>query len=240
MVDQFTWIPIYQELAKKLIDWEQKQTQLISFLEKLRTEGYVITPLTDKDRDGARFLLKEIDPFTFFGVFNRRIRQDQRTSILAQMKRHFKLQCDLPEDFNGVPVLNNLKSWFIPDQTARQLEEVGKLWRVFRLGLGEDPLGNEQFLEAFDAALTVKQTNVNLTMGLFWIRPGTFLNLDQNNREYLSIRLPADGLTAKFYAEMVRLMREEEKPFSEISLAAWGAENERVRRVAESQEAQYR
>jgi 5-methylcytosine-specific restriction protein B len=77
-------------------------------------------------------------------------------------------------------------------------------------------------------------------MGLFWIRPDTFLNLDQNNREYLGIRLPADGLTARFYAEMVRLLREEEKPFPELSLAAWGAENERVRRVAESQEAQYR
>src|SRR5919108_4689125 len=99
---------------------------------------------------------------------------------------------------------------------------------------------NRQFLQAFDEALKVKQTNVNLTMGLFWVRPDTFLSLDQNNREYLGIRLPTGGLTAKFYAEMVRLMREEEKPFPQISLAAWGAENERARQVAEAKEAQYR
>jgi 5-methylcytosine-specific restriction protein B len=239
--NQFTWIPIYEELAKTLTGWENRQEELISFLEELRSQGFVITPLYDKDSDGARFLLKEIDPFTFLGVFNRRIGYDQRIAILSQIKQQFGLQGDLPEDFNGVPVLNNLRSWFFPNQTSRDANDIGRLWRVFQLALSEqDPLESKEFLKAFDEALKVKQTNVNLTMGLFWVRPDTFLNLDQNNREYLGIRLPADGLTAKFYAEMVRLMREEEKPFPELSLAAWGAENERVRMVAESQEAQYR
>ena len=241
MINNFTWIPLYQELANELKSWEDRQEELIAFLEELRSQGFVITPLYDKDGDGARFLLKEIDPFTFLGVFNRRIGYDQRLAILTQMKGHFGLHGDLPEDFNGVPVLNNLRSWFFPNQTSRDANDIARLWKVFQLALSEgDPLASQEFLTAFDEALKVKQTNVNLTMGLFWIRPDTFLNLDQNTREYLGIRLPADGLTAKFYAEMVRLLREEEKPFPELSLAAWGAENERVRRVAESQEAQYR
>ena len=239
-LNQFTWIPIYQELAKELSKWENRQEQLISFLEELRTEGYVITPLQDKDAEGARFLLREIDPFTFFGVFNRRIGYDQRIAILGRIKQHFQLQSDLPEDFNGVPILNNMRSCFFSNQTSRDAHDIERLWRVFQLALGVSPLENKEFLEAFDAALKVKQTNVNLTIGLFWIRPDTFLSLDQSTREYLGIRLPTGGLTAKFYAEMVRLMREEEKPFPEISLSAWGAENERMRMVAESKEAQYR
>jgi 5-methylcytosine-specific restriction protein B len=240
LIDQFTWIPIYQELAQELAGWENRQEELISFLEELRNEGYVITPLQDKDADGARFLLKEIDPFTFFGVFNRRIGYDQRMAILLQIKQHFGLQKDLPEDFNGVPILNNMRSWFFSNQPARDPDDVRRLWRVFQLALTENPLENKEFLEAFDEALQVKQTNVNLTMGLYWIAPDTFLSLDQINREYLGIRLPSGGLTAKFYAEMVRLMQEEERPFPAISLAAWGAENERTRMIAESKEAQYR
>ena len=239
-VNQFTWIPIYQELADKLARWEKRQQELISFLEEIRSQGFVITPLNDKDGDGARFLLKEIDPFTFFGVFNRRIGYDQRTAILSQMKQYFELSSELPEDFNGVPVLNNMKSWFFPNQKARGISDVARLWRVFHLGLEENPLENKEFLEAFDEALTVKQTNVNLTMGLYWIRPNTFLNLDQTNRSYLGIRLPEGGLTAKFYVQTIEAILADEKPFPELSLAAWGAENERTRRVAESKEAEYR
>src|SRR5512138_59751 len=106
MAESFSWIPIYQELADKLADWQDRQSELIAFLEGLRTEGYVVTPLNDRDNDGARFLLKEIDPFSFFGVFNRGIRQDQRRAILASMKYFFALQSDLPEDYDGLPILN--------------------------------------------------------------------------------------------------------------------------------------
>ncbi len=239
-VNQFTWIPIYQELADKLAGWENRQPELISFLEELRTQGFVVTPLNDKDSDGARFLLKEIDPFTFLGVFNRRVGYDQRLTILSQMKQFFELQSELPEDFNGVPVLNNMKSWFFPNQKSRGITDVGRLWRAFQFALQDNPLENKEFLQAFDDALAVKQTNVNLTMGLYWIRPYTFLSLDQTNRSYLGIRLPEGGLTAKFYAQTVASILAEEKPFPELSLAAWGAENERTRRVAETKEATYR
>ena len=91
MTEHFTWIAIYQELAEALAGWQDRQAELIAFLEDLRTQGYVITPLTDKDEEGAPFLLNELDPFTFFGVFNRGIKDEQRIAILSQMKRHFNL-----------------------------------------------------------------------------------------------------------------------------------------------------
>lgn len=231
---------MYQELALELTRWDIKQAELIAFLEELRNQGFVITPLDDRDGDGSRLLLSEIDPFTFFGVFNRRIAYEQRIAILSQIKRYFQLQSELPEDFDGVPLLNNLKSWFVANQLSRGAHDVQKLWRVFQLALEGNPLENEEFLQAFDEALTVKQTNVNLTMGLFWIRPDTFLSLDLTNRAYLGVRLPEGGLNSTFYAETIRTVRAEGKPFAEISLAAWGAENERLRRVAESKEAEYR
>jgi 5-methylcytosine-specific restriction protein B len=82
----FTWVPLYQELAQKLISWQGRQIELITFLEELRAEGHVITPLNDRGHDGRRFLLQEIDPFTFFGVFNRGIRHEQRMAILGRVR----------------------------------------------------------------------------------------------------------------------------------------------------------
>jgi 5-methylcytosine-specific restriction enzyme B len=232
-VRSFTWIPFYQELAQKLKGWETRQTELIAFLETLRAEGYVITPLNDKDKEGSRFLLKEIDPFTFFGVFNRGIGYEQRIAILTRMKSFFDLQSEVPDDFNGVPMLNNLKSWFFPYQDSRSADDITRLWQVFHQAVGKSPLGKRQFLRAFDAALSVKQTNVNLTMALFWMRPDTFLSLDQNIRAHLGIKLPPGGMTAKFYAETVTKYANGKKSFPEISLEAWGAGNERAGMVSE-------
>lgn len=236
MIEQFTWCPIYQQLANELAKWQDRQADLIAFLEDLRGDGLVITPFNDKDNADGRFLLKEIDPFTFFGVFNRGIRYDQRMSILARMKQFFQLNAELPEDFNGVPVLNNQKSWFIAYQTFRLSDDVAKLWRVFQLALSENPLQNSEFSNAFDAAITVKQTNINLTMGLYWIRPDTFINLDQTNRSFLGVKLPKGGLNAAFYIQTIKQFQVLGKSFPEISLEAWGIGSEKARMIADAKE----
>jgi 5-methylcytosine-specific restriction protein B len=225
MPAKFTWIPIYEETASELVDWENRQTELISFLEQLRADGLKITPLTDQDEEGARFLLKVIDPFSFFGVFNRGIKNEQRLNILAAVKKLFGLKSELPTDFAGIPVLNNQRSWFFAYQNERKENDIPRLWRAFRLALGTDPLHNADFLRSFDEALEVKGTNFNLTIGLFWIRPNTFLNLDQNNRRFLKVKLPSAGLSAKFYVEVLESALTRRKPLPELSYEAWEGES---------------
>lgn len=233
VTNQFTWIPIYQELARELANWENRQSELIAFLETLRRDGFVITPLNDKNKAGIRYPLKELDPFTFFGVFNRRIQYEQRIHILARIKDYFKLKSDLPEDLNGVPILDNRKSWFFATKVSREANDIPKLWHVFQLALKKSPLRNKDFQKAFDEAVAVNGANVNLTMGLFWINPNTFLNLDETNRAHLGIQIPTSGLNAKFYAETVKQFASDKKSFPELSLEAWGYQNARTKMITE-------
>lgn len=221
MPTQFTWIPLYQELATALSKWQNRQDELIAFLENLRAQGFVITALQDKDENGEKFLMSEIDPFTFFGVFNRGIKQEQRLGILREFQRFFGLTRPLPDDFDGIPILNNQSSRFFSTQDKRQVDDVLRLWTIFQEALADNPLSQSAFREAFDNALQVRKTNVNLTMGLFWIRPYTFLNLDSTNREYLEITLPKTGLTAQFYIDVVQSVAAQGKPFPELSRDAW-------------------
>jgi 5-methylcytosine-specific restriction protein B len=225
MDTKFTWIPIYKEIARKLLQWEDRQSELIAFLEKLRSDGLIITPLNDKDDKGARFLLKEIDPFTFMGVWNRGIRKDQRFAILEEVIKFFGIQAALPTDFSGIPLLNNQKSWLFAYQPGRGVNDVKRLWTVFKLALADKPLENPEFLKAFDEALEVPNTNINLTMGLFWVRPEDFLNLDGVNREYLNIKLPSGGLSSDFYVKSVRDIVKRGQSLFEISHKAWEAMN---------------
>jgi 5-methylcytosine-specific restriction protein B len=129
MADKFTWIPVYREIAERLVGWQDRQGDLIAFLEQLRSQGLTITPLVDQDDKGTRFLLTEIDPFTFFGVFNRSIRQEQRLAILAEVMKLLGIDGAVPKDFDGLPHLNAVNSWFIAYQPARKTDDVQRLWR---------------------------------------------------------------------------------------------------------------
>ena len=50
----------------------------------------MITPLNDRDANDAHFLMKEIDPFTFLGVFNRGIKDQHRIGILTELKEFLR------------------------------------------------------------------------------------------------------------------------------------------------------
>jgi len=219
--NRFTWTALYSQLATKLAAYADRQPELIALLEQIREQGFVVTPLADKDASGNPSLLSEIDPFTFFGSFNRGIKEEHRLGILAALKKYFECDAELPSDFSGIPILNNQKSWFISYQYEREPEDVDKLWRVFQLALGDDPLNDSDFKLAFDAALGVRGVNVNLTMGLFWIRPDTFLNLDSTNRSLLRIDLKK-GLSGEIYLKtLAEVSQEQKRSFLEISHDAY-------------------
>lgn len=218
----FDWIPFYEELATKLAAHREHQEELIAFLEELRARGLTISPLMDKDETGRRFLLTEIDPFTFLGSFNRGLTEERRIQILEAMKPRFEVRATVPTDFSGIPTLNNQSSWFISYQDKRRPGDVERLWNLFSLALGDSPLGDAAFGGAFDRALEVRGTNVNLTMGLFWIRPRYFLSFDANLRKHLKIILPRDGFSFAFYQETLAGLKGKRKAdFPHLSYEAW-------------------
>ncbi len=223
MAEQFTWIPLYAEIAERLLAWEDRQPELIACLEGLREQGVKVTPINDKDKEGNTFVMKEIDPFTFCGSFNRGIRDEERLAILKEVKQLLGATKPLPDDFAGIPILNNMRSWLVPYQHSRGRDDVAKLWQVFREAQSDNPLDSAGFAAAFDNAIKLRGVSTNLTMGLFWIRPDTFLNLDKRNRKYLKIKLPRQGLNAKFYISTVKDVLEQGKPLPEVSYAAWVA-----------------
>ena len=224
--ETFDWIPFFEELADKLVAFRSNQQELLQFLEGLRADGLTITPLGDKDETGRQFPLAEIDPFTFFGSFNRGILYQTQIRILQAAKAKFNLAAPVPRDLTGVPVLNNQKSWFFGYQADRKPNDVDRLWKVFTLALGQTPLADPDFARAFDEALKVRNTNINLTMGLFWIRPKTFLSLDSTMREHLNIKLPSQGVSFQFYRKVVEQVQKNAKQdLPHLSAAAWVAVN---------------
>ncbi len=215
--NQFTWIPLYKELATKLLGWENRQSELIALIEAMRADDFIVTTMADRDANDNPFLMKEIDPFTFFGVFNRGITNEGRIEILTRLKEFFSCTSDVPSDFDGIPLVNNMKSWFVGFSYRRKSDDVTRLWNVFRLAQGTDPIQDPEFANAYDAAMEVFNVSNNLTMGLFWIRPELFISMEAKNREYL--KLPANvSRTAKSYlAALAKVKSAHTESFAQIS-----------------------
>ena len=222
MAKNFTWIPFYKELANRLKDWENKQTELISFLESLREKELPIVSLDDIDEDDNEFIFKEIDPFTIFAVFNRQISEENKKKILEEFQNKFSIQAPIPTDFNGIPHANNLQSWFINYTFNRGPKDVKILWDLFRLALEEAPLENPRFLSTFNQAIKISSVAYGkITMGLFWINPDHFINLDKTNKSFLNLKIDSSKFHAKDYKNLIEELKKKYPSFPELSYKAF-------------------
>jgi hypothetical protein len=123
---KFTWIPIYAELANKVLSYRNRQSELISILKDLEMKGFPVISIVDYDQQKITIPLAAIDPFTFFACFNTGIKNENRRGILAYLKAKFELQSGVPGDFDGIPILFIQNAWFFPYATERE-----PLWACF-------------------------------------------------------------------------------------------------------------
>ena len=175
----FDWIPFYEELAKKLLKYKDKPDELASIIYNNFDRNTEIHNL--HDGDGSDYA--EIDPFTVYSIFNRKV--NNRSDLLAKIKKVFKINAALPTSFEGIPLLNNLNSAFCCFSKDRSADgkDIERLGLLFEEAQKEKP----DMEDVFDAVL--KQYNIKiakLTMGLFYICPNKYLALDKYNCTYLS------------------------------------------------------
>ncbi len=96
----------------------------------------------------------------------------------------------MPVTFDGISVVNNFGAAFYSFKEGRGDNDIDSLWELFyhaiqySATLGESYKSNLQ--KYYDEVRKQKGINWNITMGLYWIRPNTFINLDSCNRNFLS------------------------------------------------------
>jgi len=216
----FTWVPIYKEIAEKILAYRDKQKDLIDILRSLSQRGIPTISLNDENPKGTNISLTEIDPFTFFSNFNRHITEDNRIKILKELKGYFNLNSGIPEDFNGIPVVRALKSWFFSYRYDRKEDDIKKLWRLFEEAVRSNILPN-----TFNNALKIKQVGpANITMGLFWINPEKFLPCDKNTKKYLGLKIQEkEEFNFDMYQKILAKAQDKftGESFYQISYDAW-------------------
>ena len=192
----FAWAAFYPELADRFLEYADDRTTLLDKVWSVAEASGVPHLFKylkgDRRSDGSYGPLRDVDPFTVFTSFNRGIKNEARAAIAAAFASEFGVRAGAPRAFSGIPTANNLKSWFIGHETDRGADDIDALWRLARAGVSYAESANEttreNLVSAFDECAT-GNTRL-LTMGLFWIRPGTFAAYDNINAGFIKKELP--------------------------------------------------
>ena len=183
MTSQFGWIDFYMEFATKLLVYKDDRKELIRKIQNSFESIGLKLPKLDKNT-----VPSDIDPFTVFGLFNKGLSDENRIRIMEGIKTEFSISASVPSCFDGVPVLNNLKATFYWFETERGPHDIDNIWEVFdsalKLSDAETKDTRNIFVVSYNKILHQLGIRWNLSMGLFWVRPFRFLNLDSRNRWY--------------------------------------------------------
>ena len=186
--NQFDWISFYEEFADKLLAYKDNRQELIEKIKQVYEVTGIKLPTLERNENGDNEIV-DIDPFTTFGLFNKGITNANRVKIITAIKDLFEVSSPVPTYFDGIPVLNNQTATFYWFGSGRGEHDIDNLWDVFdyaiALSRSDSPELREKFSDSFNASLSQKGVKWNLSMGLYWIRPNRFLNLDSRNRWFI-------------------------------------------------------
>ena len=186
--NQFDWIAFYEEFADKLLAYKDNRQELIEKIKQVYEVTGIKLPTLERNENGDNEIV-DIDPFTTFGLFNKGITNANRVKIITAIKDLFEVSSPVPTYFDGIPVLNNQMATFYWFGSGRGEHDIDNLWGVFNYAIAisksDSPEFREKFSNSFNASLSQKGVKWNLSMGLYWIRPNRFLNLDSRNRWFI-------------------------------------------------------
>jgi len=190
---RFKWTQFYEDFADKLLTYKDDRASLMAAIHDLPNKIESISVLQDQPKEGTKELLSDICPFTVFGLFNRGITDANRIAIASELAAFLKVETPVPNSFEGIPVVNNQRSWFFGYKYRRGEHDIDTLWNLFEAAIehanNSETDTAEALYDAYETATKCWGTGWNLSMGLYWIRPWKYLTLDGQSQIYITKKL---------------------------------------------------
>lgn len=186
MDKRFQWTRFYMELASALLKYKNNRSELIGILKTIFSDAEMNFPFKEKGKE----VYEDICPFTVFGSFNKGITNANRIALLEQFAKQFSIKATVPTEFDGIPVVMNLSAWFFAYKENRGEHDIDNLWELLEKAIAysdeASAYNKNAFCTAYDTVSKQKMIKWNITMGLYWVRPYTFINLDSTNRAFIT------------------------------------------------------
>jgi 5-methylcytosine-specific restriction protein B len=97
-------LPIF---ADKLLPYKNNRPQLLELIKGVFDSSGLRYPFTENGQP-----IDDICPFTVFGCFNKGISSENRLALMKGIGGKLGVKAAVPAEFDGIPVLNNMRAWF--------------------------------------------------------------------------------------------------------------------------------
>ncbi|WP_454907588.1 HNH endonuclease [Variovorax gossypii] len=214
MKEGFDWVPFYEEMARRLLAYRNRQAQLVAILAASGVRG-----LADQNPKKRSIPLTEIDPLTFIALVNKQS-HSERVKILTIIKKKLGIKAPVPTQFLGIPSTNARQSWLFPYKFERSVGDIGKLWDLFEAVMSSQPLTDKVMADA----QTVKYAgHAKLTQAIFRAAPSRYFPVDGQTIRYLfRLKIPSTFRSATEYQTICQMVAKiDARPFYEQSYLAW-------------------
>lgn len=187
----YSWVPFYEKMATALLSFAPHRNELVQKLRESFEKHKLKQPTWGPDGVEP----SQIDPFTIFCSFSKfSMAQENRIKYAAAVAEVLGVDSPLPNGFNGLSLMNAMRAAFYGWEALENgADDIDNLWKLFVSAIQYadtgSPESEAEFVRVYDIAQTQYAIKWNITMGLFWIRPRTFINLDQVCRTFINNRL---------------------------------------------------
>lgn len=208
----YNWTEFYKEKAKWLLQYRNRQKELIDILKKV---GFT-TSLMDKSENG-NIPLEVMEPFSFFAFFQS-LGYEKRMERYNNFVKLVDFPIAAPEDYDGIPSVMAQALRFFNQEKDRGENDIDYFWN-----LAEDAVNGKLQDKNFENVLNLKYIGIaKLTQGLFWLNPYKFYPIDKH-KGYIE----REGINTKIenledYERILKQVADKfKKPYYQISHEAW-------------------
>lgn len=194
-MNPFPWIPFYEAMADRLLAYKNRRDELVQKVNTLPSEVPGFSKRSDHYPGGDTGPMTDICPFTTMGIFNRGSSDENRTKLAQNLADFLHVDIPAPTTFTGIPIFNNQKPWVFAYADTRQADDIDLLWTLFEQAIilasttPEESNHRDAFIATYNEIGQRAIPKLQLTIGLFWIRPNVFLSLDGDSKKYLNNHL---------------------------------------------------
>lgn len=233
----YSWVKFHETLATELLPFANKRQELVKQLR----DSYERHGLKLPTWAPAGTVPTDVDPFTIFCSFCKMMTPANRMQYTRAVADVLGVSTELPTGFDGISLMNPMRAAFYGWEALQNgNKDIDNLWSLFEAAIRYADTGTpgseEDFIRIYDTVTTQYAIKWNITMGLFWIRPRSFINLDQVCRKFLKengffqgklpeIKKLPDGREYLGICKTCRELAGQEafpyKSIPEISSAAW-------------------